>query len=220
MRRSEKEIKDKAAIIDVLHRCHIGRLGTIGKDGYPIVKPLNFAYYKATLNPPSSPFPDKTIRGQVFKGGKEEDFSKGGLVGFTGGKIYFHTAKQGEKIEDIKRDCRVCFEVDLPIAYVKAKNNPCEADYLYRSVIIKGRAKIIEDRDEKLFGLKCLMEKHQPIGGYGEYTEEKLNKVGIVRINIEEMTGKEDLGDTAKMKEMVLKVLREKSPLPITIERE
>lgn len=180
MRRSEKEIKDKAVIIDVLHRCHIGRLGTIGKDGYPMVKPLNFAYY--------------------------DD------------KIYFHTAKEGEKIEDMKRESRVCFEVDLPIAYVKAKNNPCEADYLYRSVIIKGGAKIIEDMDEKLFALKCLMEKHQPGGGYGDYTEEKLNKVGIVRIDIEEMRGKEDLGDE-RMKEMVLKALQEKALLPIIIER-
>ena len=78
---------------------------------------------------------------------------------------------------------------------------------------------IVEDRDEKVFALKCLMEKHQPGGGYGEHTEEKLKKVGIVRIDIEEMRGKEDLGDNAKMKEMVLKALREKSPLPITIER-
>lgn len=181
MRRSEKEIKDKAVIVDVLHRCHIGRLGTIGKDGYPMVKPLNFAYHD--------------------------------------GKIYFHTAKQGEKVEDIKRDCRVCFEVDLPIAYVKAKSNPCEADYLYRSVIIKGRAKIIDDMEEKLYALKCLMEKHQPGGGYGEYTKEKLDKVGIVRIDIEEMRGKEDLGDE-RMKKVVLKALKENIPLPIIVERE
>lgn len=181
MRRSEKEIQDKAVIIDTLSRCHIGRLGTIGKDGYTMVKPLNFAY--------------------------------------NDGKIYFHTAQEGEKIEDIKRDSRVCFEVDLPIAYVKAKNNPCEADYLYRSVIIKGRAKIIEERDEKLYALNCLMEKHQPDGGYGNYTEEKLNKVGIVRIDIEEMRGKEDLGDNAKMKETLMKALKDKVVLPITIER-
>lgn len=180
MRRGEKEIHDKAVIIDVLNRCCIGRLGTIGKDGYPMVKPLNFVYHDE--------------------------------------KIYFHTAKEGEKIEDIKRDDRVCFEVDLPIAYIKAKNNPCEADYLYRSVIIKGKARIIEDRDEKLFALKCLMEKHQPGGGYGEYTEEKLNKVGIVRIDIGEMRGKEDLGDEG-MQPVVLKALQEKSPLPITVER-
>src|SRR3990170_6914061 len=175
MRRSEKEIKDKAVIIDVLTRCHIGRLGTIGRDGYPMVKPLNFAYCDETSNPPSSPF---------LKGGKEGDLSKGGMGGFAGGKIYFHTAKEGEKIEDIKRDNRVCFEAHLPIAYLKAKNQPCEAEYFFRSVIIKGRAYIIEDREEKLFGLKCLMQKYQPEGGYGDFLEEKLQITGIVKIDI------------------------------------
>ena len=180
MRRWEKEIKDKSVIIELLNTCHVGRLGTNGKDGYPIVKPLNFAYHD--------------------------------------GKIYFHTAKEGEKIEDIKRDNRVCFEVDMPIAFVKAKNQPCEADYLYRSVIIKGRAHIIEDRDEKIFALRCLMEKYQPGGGYGsEFPEEKLQITGIVRIDIEEMTGKEDLGK-GELREAVLKALEDKVPLPIILE--
>jgi nitroimidazol reductase NimA-like FMN-containing flavoprotein (pyridoxamine 5'-phosphate oxidase superfamily) len=158
MRRSEKEIKDKSVIVDLLNTCHIGRLGTIGKNGYPMVKPLNFAY-----NPPIPPFrpPLPLLMKEGIKGRL-----KGGEGGF--GTIYFHTAKEGEKIEDIKRDSKVCFEVDLPIAYIKAKNNPCQADYLFRSVIIKGRANIVEDRDEKLFALKCLMEKHQPEGGYGD----------------------------------------------------
>ncbi len=193
MRRWKKEIKDKAIIIDLLNTCHVGRLGTNGKDGYPMVKPLNFAY-----NPPSPPF------------------SKGGQGGF--GKIYFHTAKEGEKIEDIKRDNRVCFEVDMPIAYVKAKNQPCEADYLYRSVIIKGWAHIIEDRDEKIFALRCLMEKYQPGGCYGsEFPEEKLQITGIVRIDIEEMVGKEDLGKD-KQKDVVLRSLEDKVQLPIVLE--
>ena len=103
MRKWEKEITDKAVIVDLLHTCHVGRLGTVGRDGYPMAKPVNFAYHD--------------------------------------GKIYFHTAKEGEKIDDIKRDNRVCFEVDLPIAYMKGTpENPCKAKYLYRSVIIKGRA--------------------------------------------------------------------------------
>ncbi len=180
MRRWKKEIKDKAVIIDLLNTCHVGRLGTISKDGYPMVKPLNFAYHN--------------------------------------GKIYFHTAKEGEKIEDIKRDNRVCFEVDLPIAYLKAKNQPCEANYLYRSVIIKGRAYIIEDREDKIFALRCLMEKYQPGGGYGsEFPEEKLQITGIVRIDIEEMVGKEDLGKD-EQKDAVLRSLKDKAQLPIVIE--
>jgi hypothetical protein len=195
MRRFKKEIKDKAVIIDILNRCHVGCIGTIGKDGYPMVKPLNFAYYDG-----SNPL-----------------FSKGGQGGF--GSIYFHTAKEGEKIEYIKRDNKVCFEAHLPIAYLKAKNQPCEAEYFFRSVIIKGRAYIIEDRDEKLFGLKCLMEKYQPEGGYGGYLEEKLKITGIVRIDIEEMVGKEDIGKT-KHQETVLKALEDKVQLPIALENE
>lgn len=157
MRRSKKEIKDKSVIIELLNTCHVGRLGTITKDGYPMVKPLNFAYHN--------------------------------------GRIYFHTAKEGEKIEDIKKDNRVCFEIDLPIAYVKGTmSDPCKAEYLYRSVIIKGKAYIVEDRDERILGLKCLMQKYQPQGGYGDFLEEKLSITGVVRIDIEEMVGKEDLG--------------------------
>ncbi len=181
MRKSKKEIKDKIVIVELLNTCHIGRLGTIGKDGYPMVKPLNFAYHD--------------------------------------GKIYFHTAKEGEKIEDIKRDKRVCFEVDLPIAYVKGNENPCRAEYLYRSVIIKGRAYIVEDRDEQIFALRCLMKKYQPEGGYGDFLEEKLQITGIVRIDIEEMVGKEDLGKD-KLQEAVLKALEDKVQLPMVLNRE
>ncbi|MDA8214588.1 MAG: pyridoxamine 5'-phosphate oxidase family protein [Nitrospiraceae bacterium] len=121
-------------------------------------------------------------------------------------------------MEDIKRDNRVCFEVDLPIAYVKGTAaDPCKAEYLYRSVIIKGKAYIVEDKDERIFGLKCLMRKYQPEGGYGDFLEEKLNITGVVRIDIEEMIGKEDLGKD-KLKEAALKALEEKVQLPIVIE--
>lgn len=182
MRRSKKEIKDKNVIIEMLNTCHVGRLGTTGKDGYPMVKPLNFAY--------------------------------------CGGNIYFHTAKEGEKIEDIERDNRVCFEVDMPIAYVKGTAaDPCKAEYLFRSVIIKGRAYIVEDREERILGLKSLMHKYQPEGGYGDFLEEKQNITGVVRIDIEEMVGKEDLGRDA-LREAVLKVLEDKVQLPIMLERD
>ncbi len=157
MRQLKKEMHDTAAIIELLNTCHVGRLATIGGDGYPMIKPLNFAYH--------------------------------------GDRIFFHTAKEGEKIEHIKQDNRVCFEVDLPIAYVKAKKQPCEAAYLYRSVIIRGRASLVEDAGEKLFALTCLMNKYQPEGGFGDYREEKLAITGVVRIDIEEMKGKEDLGE-------------------------
>lgn len=156
MRRANKEIRDRSVIVDLLNTCHVGRLGTNSRDGYPMVKPLNFVY--------------------------------------ADNRIYFHTAREGEKMGDIRQDNRVCFELDLPIAYAKSDEDPCRAAYRYQSVIIRGRAHIIEDRQEKLSALSSLMKKYQPEGGYGEFPEEKLQMTGIVRIDIEEMTGKEDLG--------------------------
>ncbi len=181
MRQSKKEIKDREVIIDLLHTCHVGRLGTLAGNGYPMVKPLNFVY--------------------------------------DGGNIYFHTAKEGEKIDDIRRDNRICFEVDLPIALVRSTGSPCRAEYLYRSVIIRGRAYVVEDRGERLDALKKLMKKYQPEGGYGEFPEEKLKITGIVRIDIEEMTGKEDLGRD-RVREAALKALEENAHLPVVLVRE
>ncbi len=182
MRRSKKEIRDKDVIIDLLNACHVGRLGTVSRDGWPMVKPLNFVY--------------------------------------ADGKIYFHSAKEGEKIDDIRRDDRVCFEVDLPIAFVRgAAENPCKAEYLYRSVIIKGRAYIVEDEQERRSALRRLMEKYQPEGGYGDFPDAKLAITAIVRIDIEEMTGKEDLGK-GEMKEIVIEALFDKLKLPIVLDSE
>ena len=155
MRRYKKEIKDPAAIKELLDTDQVGRLGTVCADGSPMIKPVNFVYDQ--------------------------------------GRIYIHTALEGEKMEDIRRDSRVVFEVDQPIAYVKGAPNPCSAKYLYKSVIIKGRASLCEDRVEKLHALKCLMEKYQPEGGYGDIPEEKLAVTGVVRIDILEITAKEDI---------------------------
>ena len=112
---------------------------------------------------------------------------------YPDGRIYFHSAREGEKIADMARDDRVCFEVDLTVAFVNPAGDPCGAGCLYRSVIVRGRAHIVEERDEKLRAMIGLMEKYQPEGGYGAFPEEKLAITAVVRIDIVEMTGKERL---------------------------
>lgn len=178
MQKANKEIKDTSVIEHLLKTCHVGRLGTIGRDGYPMVKPLNFSYHER--------------------------------------RIYFHTALAGEKIDDIKRDNRVCFEVDQPIAFVRAVKQPCEAGYLYRSVIIRGRTSLVEDKQERTLAFKNLMDKYQPEVGYGQYLDEKLVLTGIVRIDVEEMSGKEDLG-TGRHRELALEALEQGLALPIVL---
>jgi uncharacterized protein len=181
MRQAKKEIQDKRIIEELLRICPVGRLGTAGRDGYPMVKPLNFAYDR--------------------------------------GKIYFHSAREGEKIDDIRRDERVCFETDLPMALVRSRQSPCRATYLYRSVIIKGRARIVCDEVERIHGLKLLMGKYQPECGYGEFPPDKLSITAVVRIDIEEVTGKEDLGEGIQRQEL-LEALDRNAALPIVLTRE
>jgi uncharacterized protein len=135
---------------------------------------------------------------------------------YLDGRIYFHSAQEGEKIEDIKRDDRVCFETDLPLAFIRARNQPCEASYLYRSVIIKGRASLVTEAQERAAAFRSLMEKYQPDGGYGAYLREKLGVTAIVRIEVLEMTGKEDLGK-GELRSIVLDALERGRPLPLSL---
>lgn len=180
MRKSNKKITEISIITDILDTCHTGRLGTVGADGWPMVKPLNFAFHE--------------------------------------GLIYFHCALEGEKLDDIRRDNRVCFEADLPVAYVKGTgDNPCRAEYLYRSVIVRGRAVIVTEREERLLALDLLMAKYQPEGGYGAYPEEKLALTCIVRIDIEDLSGKEDLGRD-EIRARALDSIKNKLDLPLIIE--
>jgi uncharacterized protein len=180
MRVAKKEIHDQTIIEELLAGAPVGRLGTIGRDGYPMIKPLNFVHHH--------------------------------------GRIYFHSAPEGEKVDAIRRDGRVCFEVDLPIAYVKSRGIPCKADYLFRSVIIRGRAHIVADREERVSALKALMQKYQPEGGYEGFPEDNLALTAVVRIDIVEMTGKQDLGKENE-RDAVLRILKDKPVPPAVLER-
>ena len=109
-------------------------------------------------------------------------------------KIYIHSSKKGEKIEDIRRGSPVCFEVDEAIAYRAAGGMGCKASYYYRSIIIKGEACFVNGRRKKIRILETMMEKYEPEGNDWKFDEEVLAKTAIIEISIREITGKENLG--------------------------
>ncbi len=110
------------------------------------------------------------------------------------GKIYIHSSKKGEKIGDIRRGSPVCFEIDEPVSYVATDGSACRADYYYRSIIIKGSAAFVNQREKKMEILERLMQKYQPEGGYGPMRKEVLQKTAVIEISVDEVTGKEKLG--------------------------
>jgi nitroimidazol reductase NimA-like FMN-containing flavoprotein (pyridoxamine 5'-phosphate oxidase superfamily) len=105
-----------------------------------------------------------------------------------GDDLYFHAARTGRKIDCIRRNPRVCFEVDRPGAVVSAET-PCRWSQRYESVIGFGRAVLIDDPQEKGEALALLLAKHGGSPDVG-IPEANLATVLVIRVGIESMTGK------------------------------
>jgi len=107
--------------------------------------------------------------------------------GYEKNAFYFHCAPEGRKIELIKKNSQVCVEIDADVEVTVAEN-PCGWSTKYRSVIGVGRAHILENEEDKIRGLAVLMRQ------FGEKRSdikfEKADRTAVVRIDIENITGK------------------------------
>ena len=107
--------------------------------------------------------------------------------GYRDSCLYFHTPKVGKKIDMIKGNNRVCFELDINHEVVRA-DNPCDWNMKYQSVIGYGRAFLLEDIDEKRQALDVIIEDYS--GQTGEYAEKLVDRLAVIKVQIESMTGK------------------------------
>jgi len=107
--------------------------------------------------------------------------------GYERNSLYFHSAPEGRKVELIKKNNKICFEIDTDVEVVNAEK-PCGWTTKYRSVIGTGRACILEKDEEKVHGLSLLMRQYSE--GEPSLDFEKLDSVLVVKIDIESMTGK------------------------------
>jgi hypothetical protein len=105
-------------------------------------------------------------------------------------KIYLHSHRDGKKINDIKKNPRVCFEVDQ--GEIITGEDPCDFSWRYKSAIAYGEAKIVETPVERLKALKIISEKYS--FGKGQLITSELMKkfdhLWIIKINIDKMMGK------------------------------
>jgi nitroimidazol reductase NimA-like FMN-containing flavoprotein (pyridoxamine 5'-phosphate oxidase superfamily) len=108
--------------------------------------------------------------------------------GYEDNRLYFHSAPEGRKIEIIKANPKVCFEVDLDEEYVGAEV-PCDWTVKYRSVIGFGTAHLLEDLEEKKGAVDVILSHYS--GRESEYPPGALDKLAVVRVDVESMTGKQ-----------------------------
>ena len=128
---------------------------------------------------------------------------------FLNDLVYMHSHIRGEKIENIKRNSKVGFEVDrnlefLP-SYFSDPENASLADTLYISVVIKGEAQLVESNEEKVLALNGLMKKYQPEGQYKPMNKNMgvLDATAVIKIIPKEMNGKYKIGQNMTKDEKI-----------------
>ena len=104
-------------------------------------------------------------------------------------KIYLHSAREGRKIDIIKKNPKVCFSVDVDHELVAAEES-CKWGMKYRSVVGSGIVEIIENESEKIEGLNLLMKHYSKRNDF-TYDEKMLKATAVLKITVSEITGKQ-----------------------------
>ncbi len=114
--------------------------------------------------------------------------------------IYMHSHPFGEKLDNIRRNPNVGFEVDQHVCFLPSyyfhPTDASQADTLYISVVIKGRAELVHEPEEKARALNALMEKYQKEGRYEALDAgmRVVKEVAVIKIIPTDMRGKYKIG--------------------------
>lgn len=140
---------------------------------------------------------------------------------FIDGSIYMHSHTKGEKLDNIRRNSRVGFEVDRELeflpSYFEDPKDASLADTLYISVVIKGNATLVSDRKEKVLALNGLMKKYQQEGGYEPLQTDMsvIDEVEVIKVIPDSIKGKYKIGqhlNASERKALAEKILQRNSP--------
>lgn len=107
-------------------------------------------------------------------------------------KVYFHCASEGKKIELIKKNPKVCFEVHTMERITGEGESACVYSCAYESVIGLGCARELTSHDEKKEALIKIMENCT--GREFDFNENQTRGVTVFEIAFSEVTGKRSRG--------------------------
>ncbi len=109
--------------------------------------------------------------------------------GFDGEHFYFHSAKKGMKIEYLRSNPNVSFELESKAGLVWHETKACEFNFSYRSVIGFGEAGEIKGNEEKRKALNIMMNQYT--NKEWSFPLPMILAVSVWRIKINELSGKQ-----------------------------
>ncbi len=107
---------------------------------------------------------------------------------YDNGKLYFHSALSGYKLELIKQNANACFTV-----IAEDEIHPEKYTTYYRSVMASGKVRIIDDYGEKMRILEVIGRRCNPDDPEGLRMELKhgIARCVALEMSIEKLTGKQ-----------------------------
>ncbi|RKX93019.1 MAG: pyridoxamine 5'-phosphate oxidase family protein [Spirochaetes bacterium] len=109
--------------------------------------------------------------------------------GYKAGILYFHSAREGRKVEILKKNPVVCFEIDIPGSVVSSEE-ACSWSINYRSVMGEGTAAFVSDENKKEEALRCIMDHYSGKTEWS-FSSEMLKKTLVFAVKAENITVKE-----------------------------
>ena len=108
--------------------------------------------------------------------------------GYHYGKLFFHSAPEGRKMDILRRTDMVCFEVSDSFEIVPG-DTACKHGTRYRSIIGYGRIRFVESADRKLGVLKEIMA-HITGQSDWDFSVSELERVVVFELKIDSVSGK------------------------------
>ncbi|AKL95052.1 putative flavin-nucleotide-binding protein [Clostridium aceticum] len=108
--------------------------------------------------------------------------------GYRNNCLYLHSAKEGKKIDMMKANPKVCFEVEVGTKLVK-KDMACNWGMKFISIIGLGTARFIEERSDKKEALDIIMSQYSEDKSF-QYSDEQIEAVTVIEVMITEMSCK------------------------------
>ena len=102
--------------------------------------------------------------------------------------FYFHSAGEGRKVDILRTQPKVCFELDAPTK-VQPGETVCGWTADFESVMGTGFAVILEDVKDKTHGLSCIMRNYG-YKGIPKFQPDMLEKTLVIKLTADSITGK------------------------------
>lgn|SRR5574344_377926 len=105
--------------------------------------------------------------------------------------IYIHGLPKGQKIDNIKADPRISMTVyEMDSILLDPNEKPCDTNTKYESVVVSGKAILVDDLEHKKEVLVGIVKKYTPHLAQKELPDNMVKGTAVIKIEMQALTGK------------------------------